>query len=135
MTLDDPHEELSLRLFASLRRTGVNFIFVWLLAIGGVIGLAFTSERWLLWSTSGVLVILFLAVCIPNIGRIVALNKIHGGLDTALRRNVILADVGALGTFYAVVALWWPLPLAVAGILLGFVAAFVNSVVGRRGNV
>ena len=130
MTGPDPHEELSSRLFASLRRTGVNFIFVWFLALGGVIALSFSSQRWVLWALTALLAILFCAVCLPNIGRIVALNKMHGGFDRALRRHVILADVGACGTLYALIALWWPLPFAAAGAVVGFVAAFANALVG-----
>ena len=130
MTLADPHEELSSRLLASLRRTSVNFVFVWLVALGGVGALAFTSHRWLLWPATAVLSILFCAVCLPNIGRIVALNRMHGSLDTAFRRHVVVADVGALGTLYAMVALWWPLPFAIAGVVVGSVAAVVNGLVG-----
>jgi len=130
MTVVDPHEELSTRLLASLRRTGANFIFVWILALGGLVALSFTSQSWLLWVLSAVLAVLFCAVCLPNIGRTVALNKMHGGLDRTLRRHVVLADAGALGTLYAVVALWWPLPFALAGVVVGFVAALANSLVG-----
>jgi hypothetical protein len=55
----------------------------------------------------------------------------QGGFDRALRRHVVLADVGAFGTLYAVVALWWPLPFAAAGLVVGFLAALANSLVGR----
>ena len=134
MTVADPHEELSSQLFASLRRTGVNFIFVWLLALGGVVALLFTSQLWLLWALTAVLAILFCAVCLPNIGRLVALDKMHGGFDRAIRRHVVLADVGAFGTLYAVVALWWPLPLAAAGLVVGFAAALANSLIGGGGD-
>ncbi|WP_431095685.1 hypothetical protein [Polaromonas aquatica] len=130
MTVADPHKELSIRLFASLRRTGVNFIFVWLVALGGLVALSFTSQPWLLWALSAVLAVLFCAVCLPNIGRTVALYKMHGGFDRAFRLHVVLADAGACGTLYAVVALWWPLPFAFAGLVVGFVAALFNSLVG-----
>lgn len=135
MTVADPHEELSARLFASLRRTGANFIIVWLVALAGLVALLFTSQPWLLWALSAVLAVLFFAVCLPNIGRIVALDKMHGGFDRALRRHVVLADIGALGTLYAVVALWWPLPFAFAGVVIGFVAALANSLVGGGSDV
>lgn len=130
MIVADPREELSTRLLASLRRTGANFIIIWLLALGSLVALTFASQRWLLWALSAVLAVLFCAVCLPNISRIVALNKMHGGLDRALRRHVVLADAGALGTLYAVVALWWPLPFALAGVVVGFFAALANSLVG-----
>lgn len=97
MTVADPHEELSSQLLASLRQTGVNFIYVWLLALGGVVALLFTSQLWLLWALTAVLAILFCAVCFPNIGRLVALDKMHGGFDRAFRRHVVLADVGIIG--------------------------------------
>ena len=134
MTVADPHEELSSQLLASLRRTGVNYRFVWLLALGGVVALLFTSQLWLLWVLTAVLAILFCAVCVPNIGRLVSLDKMHGGFDRAFRRHVVLADVGAFGTLYVVVALWWPLPFAAAGLVVGFAAALANSLIGGGGD-
>ena len=114
MTAADIHEELSSRLFASLRRTGVNFIFVWFLALGGVFALSFTRPPWLVWSLVVVLALLFLVVCLPNIGRVFALHKMHGGLDRALRRQIVIADAGAVGTGYAIVALPHTLRLSMA---------------------
>lgn len=128
---DDRHDEIAAQLFASLRRTGINFIFVWLLAVVGVIAVTFHPALWIVWATTGILVVLLVVVCVPNIGRIVALSKLHGGMDIALRRNVVLADVGAFATAYSIIALWWPLPFAVAGVLAGSVAAFVNSQQGE----
>lgn len=132
MTATNLDEKLSSQLFASLRQTGVNFIFLWLLALGVAVALLFTSEQWVVWALAVVLVILFSAVCLPNIGYTVALDKMYGGFDKALRRHVILADVGAAGTLYAVVALFWPLPFAIAGVAAGFIAAVANSFLGRN---
>lgn len=110
----------------------MNFIFVWFLALGGVIALAFVPRPWLLWSSATLLVLLFFVVCLPNIGRLVALWKIDGGFDSALRRQVFLADVGALATLYTIVAVVWSLPLASGGAIVGAVAALANSLVGGR---
>lgn len=56
------------------------------------------------------------------------------GFDRAFRRHVVLADVGAFGTLYSVVALWWPLPFAAAGLVVGFAAALANSLIGGGGD-
>lgn len=130
MTSQDHVDKLAMQLGSSLRRTGVNFVFVWLISVCIVVAASFYREGWLAVTAMGLFTFLFFVVCLPNIGRTMALNKIHGGLDRALRRHVFLADIGALATAYTVAAMWWALPLAALAAVVGMVVAFVNSHAG-----
>lgn len=105
-------------------------MFVWLLTIGIVWTAAHYRQLWLLVVASVLLALLFFVVCLPNIGRVVALNKMYGGMLAPLRKQVVLADIGAVFVLYPIVALWWQLPLATPATALAFVIAFINSRAG-----
>lgn len=130
MVTDDQLAEVERRILLSLRRTGVNFIFVWPVAIGVVWAAATYQHLWMLVIASALLGILFFAVCIPNIGRTAALNKMYGRMLVAFRRHVVLADVGALLVLYAIAALWWSLPLPTPAAALAGGIALINSLLG-----
>lgn len=130
MVTQDQLDEVEKQVSASLRRTGVNFIFVWLLAIGIVWTAGYYRQQWLLVAASVLLAFLFLVVCLPNIGRTVALNKMYGGMLAPIRKHVVLADIGAVVVLYSIAALWWKLPLATFATVLAFLIAFVNSRAG-----
>ena len=123
-------DEVERQVSASLRRTGINFIFVWLLAIGIVWTADYYRQQWLLIAATVLLVLLFFVVCLPNIGRTVALNKMYGGMLAPVRKHVVLADIGAVFALYPIAALWWQLPLATLATVLAFLIAFVNSRAG-----
>ena len=113
MVTQDHIDEVERQVSASLRRTGVNFMFVWLLVVASVL-----------------LTLLFFVVCLPNIGKVVALNKMYGGVLAPLRKQVVLADIGAVVVLYPIAALWWQLPLATLATVFAFLIAFINSRAG-----
>lgn len=126
----DQLEEMEKQVAASLRRTGVNFIFVWLISIGIVWAAAHYQQHWLLVAASVLVALLFLFVCIPNVGRIAALNKMYGGMLISFRRQLVLADVGAVVVLYPAVALWLQFPLPTLAMVIAAVIAFINSLAG-----
>jgi hypothetical protein len=119
--------ELEARIGASLKRTGENFILLWPLVVAIVWAASHYSNTWLRIGATAALVLMLLVVCIPNIGRVAALNKINFGMFKQLRKQLILADIGALLVVYAAAALWWSLPLPFVAALVAFAIAFINS--------
>ncbi|MDP2680748.1 MAG: hypothetical protein Q8O85_18790 [Rhodoferax sp.] len=130
MVTQDHIDEVERQVSASLRRTGVNFMFVWLLVIGIVWTADYYRQQWLLVVASVLLTLLFFVVCLPNIGKVVALNKMYGGVLAPLRKQVVLADIGAVVVLYPIAALWWQLPLATLATVFAFLIAFINSRAG-----
>lgn len=130
MVNQDHIDEVERQVSAGLRSTGVNFLFVWLLAIGIVWAAEYYRQQWLLVVASVLLALLFVVVCLPNIGKVVALNKMHGGVLAPLRKQVVLADIGAVVVLYPIAALWWQLPLATLATFFAFLIAFINSRAG-----
>lgn len=131
MVTQDQLGEVERQISASLRRTGVNFIFVWVLAIGAVWTASYYRLQWVLVAASILLGFLFFAVCIPNIGRTAALNKMYGGMLATVRKYVVLADIGAVVVLYSIVALWWQFPFPAIATAVAFLIAFVNSRAGE----
>lgn len=132
MVPDDQLAEVEHKIYANLRRTGVNFIFLWLISVGVVWAAANYRHVWLLVTASGLLGVLFLVACIPNIGHTAALNKMYGGMLLSVRRHVILADVGAGFVLYAVAALWWNFPAPALATLGAALIAILNSLGARN---
>jgi hypothetical protein len=124
-------EDIHSRLVVGLKTRAVNYLLVWPVAMG--LAWAYTAYTipWFLYLATGVLAILFVRVCIPNVAYIVTLNtKFYGGLDRSLRLNVPIAYFGATVVLYAVLALWRDWPLPVIAIVAGFYCATSN---GRQG--
>jgi len=132
MVTENQVAEIGQRIYANLRRTGVNFIFLWMISIGVVWAAANYRKVWLLVTASGLLAVLFLVACIPNIGHTAALNKMYGGLLLSVRRHLILADIGAGFVLYAVAALWWDFPAPTLATLGATLIAIVNSLGARN---
>jgi len=127
MPTEEHLAELEARIGASLKRTGENFILVWPMVVVIVWAAGHYSNTWLRLGATAALVLVLAVVCLPNIGRIAALNKINFGMFKQLRKHLILAYFGALLVVYASVALWWSFPLAFAAALVAFAIAFINS--------
>lgn len=127
MPTEEHLAELEARIGASLKRTGANFILVWPLVVAVVWAAGHYSNTWFRVAATAALVLVLLVVCLPNVGRIAALNKINFGMFKQLQKHLVLAYFGVLLVVYAAVALWWSLPVPFVAALVAFAIAFINS--------
>jgi hypothetical protein len=124
MTPEQQQQAIYRHIVAGPKRIGAKLILLWPVAIMLVWAASHFRHPWLLASATAAVALLFCMVCVPTIGHVFALNKVYGGLK-ALRGKLVLADIGAVATLYALLALWlrWPLPAVATA------AAFVATVI------
>jgi hypothetical protein len=120
-------DELEERIRLELRRVGARYILIWPLHIFLVWYASTDGGVWLLAAATALTLWLFVAVCFKNLGLIVQIKKIYGGLLVSINRQVILADISLLLMAYAVVSLWLAWPLATVAIAGSFAIAMLNG--------
>jgi len=127
---ESSNDELEREIVYSLRRTGANFILIWPL----VIATTWAYEYYLIYWQSVVaifnLVVVLIFVCIPNLGRIAALNKLNYGFLSHLKKHLVLASLSIVLDITAIVFLWSEFNsfyLATITASICFVITFLNS--------
>lgn len=127
----DRSDDLEVRLAVSLRRTGERYFLVWPLWIAS----AWVAEHYLLWwlqlFATANLIFVFLAICLPNIGRIGSLKRIDNGVNASFHRQLVLADVGALLPIAAIASVWLNYHVSWIFTTFCFGIAFVNSLASK----
>ena len=127
---DSRDDDLEREIVNSLRRTGANFILIWPL----VIATTWAYEYYLIYWQAIVaifnLLIVLIFVCIPNLGRIAALNKLNYGFLSHLKKHLVLAYSSIVLDITAIIILWSGFNsfyLATITASICFAITFINS--------
>lgn len=122
--------EIEREIVYSLRRTGANFILIWPLVIATTWAYEYYLIYWLAMVAIFNFIVVLIFVCIPNLGRIAALNKLNYGFLSHLKKHLVLAYLSIALDITVIIILWSGFDsfyLATITASICFITTFLNS--------